>query len=527
MGIKIDPETGLIITLADDGGGGADTSDATATAGDVSAGVTFYGAEGKATGTMPDVTATANGNKVTVPAGRIRTAQTVTVGTAKAASTIMPGITDKTIPAGAYLAGAQTIKGDANLLPENIAKGKTIFNVEGTIAPPDFFKCVEVIKKDIDRYYYYPINDPSSKIELTYLGNESGVKIVEYASIDPETSGYIMESREIQCSWDVYTDGSARYVDFTDPTHLLGDIFMHHDQDRYMSNFYYDQHGNLVFDEVGQYHAVGYIPFKETEKIRLWSGNKAVLTDGAYTFEEAITEGLTFGNGYTPVVGGVYDATALIQVTRMFDGILLPQDGLLVCAVPDSTWKDGQSLSTWGNFTQPDTSKQPVIRSMDGVTGISVVTGSEMTAQSTAITDDFTYVCKFYVNGNQSATQGTFAFMRDNSWLGAVAGFGDGAGNLYAILSRHGENQTVSTLDLATVNKGQHTLVITYEKSSGTAKFYLDGVLCSTRSYSPGFSHSNTFYYAQETTADYALILGLAVYNRVVSDAEIYEQFIW
>ena len=103
---------------------------------------------------------------------------------------------------------------------------------------PDFFKCVEVIKKDIDRYYYYLINDPSSKIELTYLGNESGVKIFERASIYPEDDSILMTSDEIQCSWDVYTDGSARYVVFTG-NGPFPDIFMYHDQDRYMNNFYY------------------------------------------------------------------------------------------------------------------------------------------------------------------------------------------------------------------------------------------------------------------------------------------------
>ena len=50
----------------------------------------------------------------------------------QAAQTITPTTTDQTIASDTYLTGAQTIKGDANLLPENIKKDVTIFNVVGS-----------------------------------------------------------------------------------------------------------------------------------------------------------------------------------------------------------------------------------------------------------------------------------------------------------------------------------------------------------------------------------------------------------
>lgn len=89
------------------GGGsstGVDTSDATATAADIISGKTAY----------------ADGKKIT---GSIKS---------QAAQTITPGTSDKTIPSGKYLSGTQIIKGDANLLPENIVSGKSIFGVSGT-----------------------------------------------------------------------------------------------------------------------------------------------------------------------------------------------------------------------------------------------------------------------------------------------------------------------------------------------------------------------------------------------------------
>ena len=53
--------------------------------------------------------------------------------TTKAAATITPGTSDQTIASGTYLTGAQTIKGDANLVASNIKSGTTIFGVAGSL----------------------------------------------------------------------------------------------------------------------------------------------------------------------------------------------------------------------------------------------------------------------------------------------------------------------------------------------------------------------------------------------------------
>lgn len=52
--------------------------------------------------------------------------------TTKSAQTYTPGTTNQTIAAGQYLAGAQTISGDANLTAANIVNGVSIFGVAGT-----------------------------------------------------------------------------------------------------------------------------------------------------------------------------------------------------------------------------------------------------------------------------------------------------------------------------------------------------------------------------------------------------------
>ena len=118
-----------------------DTSDATATAGDIRTGKTAYVDGEKITGNLVPGVDTSDANAV---AGDIRTGKTAYVGgskitgsaSAKEATTITPTTTDQTVAAGTHLTGILTIKGDPNLLAENIKSGVTIFGIEGTYTGP-------------------------------------------------------------------------------------------------------------------------------------------------------------------------------------------------------------------------------------------------------------------------------------------------------------------------------------------------------------------------------------------------------
>ena len=73
-------------------------------------------------------------------AGYLDTSATKTLQlTTKSTATITPNTTDQTIAAGQYLTGAQTIKGDANLVPENIISGKSIFGVSGSVVVQNYY----------------------------------------------------------------------------------------------------------------------------------------------------------------------------------------------------------------------------------------------------------------------------------------------------------------------------------------------------------------------------------------------------
>lgn len=54
----------------------------------------------------------------------------------KSAQTYTPTTSDQTIAAGQYLSGAQTVKGDQNLVASNIRKDVTMFGVTGSLDVP-------------------------------------------------------------------------------------------------------------------------------------------------------------------------------------------------------------------------------------------------------------------------------------------------------------------------------------------------------------------------------------------------------
>lgn len=54
----------------------------------------------------------------------------------KMAQRYVPSTTDQVIACGSYLNEDQTIAGDSNLVPQNIAGGVTIFGVQGSLSTP-------------------------------------------------------------------------------------------------------------------------------------------------------------------------------------------------------------------------------------------------------------------------------------------------------------------------------------------------------------------------------------------------------
>jgi hypothetical protein len=150
------------------GSGGIDTSDATADAGKILYPYTAYKDGEKVTGSIPSL----------------------------AAQSITPGTADQIIASGQYLAGAQTIKGDANLIAGNIVSGKTIFGVAGSAAVATTVEITSLELYDDGTYSYVQI--PVSGVtqikalgvaikNATFLDDGSTVNSVVTLSYIPST----------------------------------------------------------------------------------------------------------------------------------------------------------------------------------------------------------------------------------------------------------------------------------------------------------------------------------------------------
>ena len=106
----------------------AQVVDANLVAGNIKQGTTILGitgsytsdADASAANILNGYTAYVNGSKIT---GSMQS---------KSAQTYTPTTTDQTISSGQYLGGAQTIKGDTNLVAGNIKKDVQLFGITGT-----------------------------------------------------------------------------------------------------------------------------------------------------------------------------------------------------------------------------------------------------------------------------------------------------------------------------------------------------------------------------------------------------------
>lgn len=126
--------------------GGTDTSDATAVSADVRDGVTFYNANGKQTGSMPDAVIRGGGISVNddlltadvtvdiANSGYIEAGNKVTHKmNVYSNDSVTPSSSDKTLAtAGKYTMSNIIVKGDSNLVAENIKSGVSIFGVAGS-----------------------------------------------------------------------------------------------------------------------------------------------------------------------------------------------------------------------------------------------------------------------------------------------------------------------------------------------------------------------------------------------------------
>lgn len=146
-------------------------------AGDLRGGKQLVGADGSiVTGNLPEVTQATP--SISVSSGGLITASATQSGgiveggtksstkqlTTQAAKTVTPGTSNQTaVASGRYTTGDVQVAGDANLVPENIAEGVSIFGVEGTHSGGGGGD-VATLTIDASNYYMYAYADENGSL---------------------------------------------------------------------------------------------------------------------------------------------------------------------------------------------------------------------------------------------------------------------------------------------------------------------------------------------------------------------------
>lgn len=193
----------------------------------------------------------------------------------------------------------------------------------------------------------------------------------------------------------------------------------------------------------------------------------------------------------------------------------IPKEGLLLKAFPNK-WKitNGTNVSKWGDFEQNDQLKQPIVKTIDGITGINPDSDDALSGTAEALSGDFSFVSKIYIGTTD--TSKSFTFIR-NELNGVGFGLCDSGENDHLFITHIGYSSFETDINLSI---GVHIVAVTYNISNGESKFYVDGKLKYIGNYNPGFTYSSN-YYTGEGNIPEDLILGLAVYNRILSKEEI------
>lgn len=91
---------------------------------------------------------------------------------------------------------------------------------------------------------------------------------------------------------------------------------------------------------------------------KTWDGYKAVLTDGVYIFSDALTTGLPYGAGFTPVAGTIYDRGCLTKAV-LWQGTLFKVDANTLAYI---NFDDGEPIDLVGH----DITKEGGVSTPDG-----------------------------------------------------------------------------------------------------------------------------------------------------------------
>ena len=361
---------------------GVNTFDATAQAEYIMEGLTAYARGEKITGTLPRK----NYSKISLTPSNPSIldiepyySEALAVSVAVTSLTVTPGKDTQDIQDHDKFYYAVFVKGDPNLIPENIVKGKTIFGVEGAAdiggnsadvtlgqvnADGDFqalsFNGTEASNSGdpevVETYYTYNGVLPVPE----YGGGGSGGGSADFYKcaevFGPEkVSGFIVSGAGA-------SDVNGRYFLSDMVVGGVDEIYKNENNDFYLyrmgSTWYIAYTMSATYAHYSAYYLDAWTtdsageeppPAVAKEQVtvdadtpKTWNGYKAVWSEeDGYSFEETVTENLSYGSALVPVPGGVYDSNARIEVSKLFESVKPITTNDTACLI----YIDGSSLT--------------------------------------------------------------------------------------------------------------------------------------------------------------------------------------
>ena len=496
-----------------------------------------------------------SGNVVTIPTGWNIAEYNLTVGTTKEAETYTPGTSDITIPADSYLAGDLTIKGDVNLSAANIAKGVTIFGITGefnggaedaTVTASDLLEGVIAYGAEGKITGTIPTVTPSLEANVVtvpqgYISQVQTLTVPEmkpygvnsnvvtiHPGYNPEIKAVIVGTLAFE---DNITPGTADVV-FPRMSVFQSELTIKGDANLISKNI---KAGVTVFDVEGTFTsdadaaaediAKGKTAYVNGEKVtgnlefsyykcafvdterNTWKGYKAILSNGVYHFSDVLSV-LSYGEGFTPSVNGIYDKKALVQVKSLYQGV----DQTLIFHAPlqseSTTAATGQTMAVSGNVEYRDIDSRKCAY-FDGNSKL-------------VITD----VSALPFGSDQHTICGWFRYSAFNPYSGLL-----GYGYEYAIrsISPSGESDVVyyentgGAFSYYLESDRWYHIATTWD--GVTLRLYIDGAITSTNSEAPSFyrSEGNPLWIGgvPRTGTAHGYVSDVRIYTRALSEEEI------
>ena len=239
-----------------------------------------------------------------------------------------------------------------------------------------------------------------------------------------------------------------------------------------------------------------------------WSGYKAVLSNGVYTFEENVTEGLTFGSGYTPAPGFIYDSGATVLLSNLWSGLPQPADYDIYASFATPAAEKG------GLFTLEHPSVDYGVKK-NGILGAEFNDGSVSIPWN--MSDDFTFSVRYKpLSGGENYYEGPLVCVGD-----------DGGSSMFCIWVNMEWDMCMMHIEYGSggterfdVDTGHH--IFTLVKSGDELKLYVDTELRTTDNHTCTITNRERIringidrYYAKGHYSN------LRVYSRALTAEEI------